>query len=72
MEAAGFRLLRNEEFSGTEVLPSLEDLALFLSRMPGAPDYTLPERLAEVEQHPRTEAGYEFPRWWYMWVGVSE
>jgi SAM-dependent methyltransferase len=75
VQAAGFRLIRNEAFAGVEVLPSLEDYALFLSRLPGFPDYTDPSLRTDLEAKAReveTEDGYTVPFWRFIWVGVNE
>lgn len=36
-------LLENKEFKAVEVLPTIDDFALYLSRIPGYPNYTAPE-----------------------------
>ena len=63
----GFEVLINQEYRGREVFPSLTDYALFLSRMPGAPDYTLPENEAALLEHVSGD-GYAADRWWFIWV----
>lgn len=75
IEAAGFHLLRNEEFDGVEILPTVMDYALYLSRIPGFPDYTQPalsEELAARASECRTDRGYEVPFWRFIWVAVKE
>jgi SAM-dependent methyltransferase len=74
IEQAGFKLLENREFTAVEILPTLHDLALFLSRTPGNPDYTLPEHAVALEalaQQSKAEQGYQVDRWWFMWVAVK-
>jgi SAM-dependent methyltransferase len=72
VEGAGFRLLECREFKAVEILPTVQDLALFLSRVPGYPDYTSPERLAELEARwERTDRGYVVDRWWFLWVAQA-
>lgn len=71
----GFRLLECREFRGVEILPTIQDLALFLSRVPGNPDYTTPDRFAELEatsQTAKTDRGYGVDRWWFLWVAVKD
>ncbi|HWI64589.1 MAG TPA: class I SAM-dependent methyltransferase [Symbiobacteriaceae bacterium] len=67
IEVGGFRVLRNEEFHATEIIPTREDYALFLSRMPGNPDYTQPELFEQLAPPP--PGGYRISRWWFIWVG---
>jgi SAM-dependent methyltransferase len=74
IEQAGFNLLENREFKAVEILPTLQDLALFLSRTPGNPDYTLAEHAVALEalaQQSKAEQGYQVDRWWFMWVAVK-
>ncbi|MBP2019812.1 hypothetical protein J2Z79_003254 [Symbiobacterium terraclitae] len=40
VKRAGLRLMETREFTDVEILPTREDLALYLSRIPGFPDYT--------------------------------
>jgi SAM-dependent methyltransferase len=73
LEETGYRVVRNEEYRGLEVFPSLEDFALFLSRVPGNPDFTLPEQRAELEARAagaRTDRGYVVERRWFIWVAA--
>ncbi|HWI50847.1 MAG TPA: class I SAM-dependent methyltransferase [Symbiobacteriaceae bacterium] len=66
LTAAGFRILRNDEYRGTEVIPTREDYALYLSRVPGNPDYSVPAGLADLPD------GCSVPRWWFIWVGENK
>lgn len=79
IEAGGFEVLRDQEYRGAEVFPTREDYALFLSRIPGNPDYTLPEHGAEFDQlaaqaaapsAPGAPPVYRVERWWFIWVGT--
>lgn len=72
LETAGFSVLRNQQFLGTEIMPTLTDFALFLSRMPGNPDYTLPEnhdKVIELAGQSALSEGYSASRWWFIWAG---
>lgn len=75
LKDAGYRIIRNEEFAGVEIIPTLEDYGLWLSRMPGSPDYTDPARreelMARAREH-QTPRGYEIPFWRFIWIGVNE
>lgn len=74
---AGFRLVRNEEFAGLAILPTLEDFALLMSRIPGNPDYTQPEMRGELERLGAQAArpngrGYGADHWRFIWMGVKD
>ncbi|MDF2629316.1 MAG: Methyltransferase type 11 [Symbiobacteriaceae bacterium] len=70
VEAAGFQVVRNQEYRGTEIFPTREDYALFLSRIPGNPDYTLPEHAAELDRLTAPPPPYRAERWWFIWAGT--
>lgn len=72
LAAGGYKVLANDEYAGTERLKTLRDFALWLSRIPGAPDYTAPEMAGEVERiaatYDRSDRGITVPHWRFVWV----
>ncbi|WP_374712866.1 hypothetical protein [Symbiobacterium terraclitae] len=75
VKRAGLRLMETREFTGVEILPTREDLALYLSWIPGFPDYTQPElepELGRIAAERRCDRGSAVDRWWYMWVARRE
>lgn len=71
VKGAGLHLVETRKFKGVEILPTKQDLALYLSRIPGFPDYTQPElgsELDRVADERKCDRGYAVDRWWLLWV----
>ncbi|MHB8928434.1 MAG: class I SAM-dependent methyltransferase [Bacillota bacterium] len=68
----GYEVLTNDEYAGTEHLKTELDLARWLSRTPGAPDFTTPEMADELERaagtYSHSDKGITVPHWRFIWV----
>lgn len=75
LAASGLQDIRIDEYETTERFPSLEDLARYLSRIPGNPDYLAPAQgaaLRAAAEAYREGDTYLVPHYRYVWQGRQQ